>query len=265
MRRSAFTLAELLAVISITAVLMAVLIPALQHSRQQAKAVICNSNIKQLISGLFMYGIENHTLPYSFYNSLNKLPPPGGYPGHSYDRMGWWWFNFIDGYYKKSEENSTTLKCPSKWLTDYRLNNNILCGNYGVNRSVCKSSDDRQNHREEFVGTPLRIMDILQPSETMLIVDSGYTLINWWHATDSPPVALGDKIEDTAYIPGLQINKERILRPGQEKDAINGRHPNKTVNIGFADGHISRIKADDLFIEKMDNGYKNKTPLWTPK
>jgi len=267
MKRISFTLPELIVVVSIMAILMAIIFPVLRSSRQRAKAVLCNSNIKQSTIGFLIYETENQILPYGFYNNPNKAAPPGGYPGHiTYDRMGWWWFNFISGFYKKSDEKTTVVKCPSKWLSNPKLNSDILCGNYGVNRSICKSSDDRQSRREEFIGTPLKISAIPKPSETLLIVDSGYAIICWWDAADEPPVVLGNiPIEDTAYIPGLKINKNRELLPGQEQDAINGRHPNKSVNVGFADGHISLIKADDLLVEKTDNDYKNKTPLWVPK
>jgi len=135
-----------------------------------------------------------------------------------------------------------------------------------VNRSICKSSDDRQSRREEFVGTPLSTSQIPSPGKSLLIIDSGYSIISWWHAVDEPPVILGNTIiEDTAYIPGLKINKNRNLWLGQEQDAIYGRHPNKTVNVGFADGHVSRTKANDLFVEKTNDGYINKSPLWAPK
>jgi prepilin-type processing-associated H-X9-DG protein/prepilin-type N-terminal cleavage/methylation domain-containing protein len=266
MKKPSFTLTELLVVISIMAILMAIIVPVLRSSRQQTKTVLCNSNIKQLTLGLLIYETENHILPYSFYNEPCTPRPPGGYyVGYEYDRTGWWWFNFTEKY-RRSDEKNTVVKCPSKWLTDSKLNNDILCGNYGVNRSICKSSDDRQSHREEFIGKPLRTAEIAKPVQTVLIVDSGYAMISWWHVTDSPPVILGNKIiEDAAYIPGLKINKNRNLWPGQEQDAINGRHPNKTVNIGFADGHTSRIKADDLCVEKTDDSYKNKNPLWVPK
>jgi prepilin-type processing-associated H-X9-DG protein/prepilin-type N-terminal cleavage/methylation domain-containing protein len=266
MKRTSFTLTELLVVISIMAILMAIIVPVLRNSRQQAKAVLCGSNIKQLTIGLFTYENQNLTLPFSLDNTPNT-PPPGGYPGYGqYDRKGWWWFNFIEGFYKKSDMKITVVQCPSKWLTNPGLKNNILCGNYGVNRSICKSFDDRQSYREEFVGKPLSTNDIPKPAETLLIVDSGYAMISWWHAADEPPVVLGNTIiEDTAYVPGLKINKDRNLLPGQEQDAIYGRHPNKTVNVGFVDGHISRTKADDLLVEKTGDGYKNKSPLWVPK
>ena len=264
MKSAGFTLIELLVVISIVALLMAILAPVSQSARQQARTALCGSNIKQLTLGLFVYETENQTLPYGFHNSLTQ--PPGGYPGYAqYDRKGWWWFNYIGGLYNKAESKKTVFHCPSRRLRNPRLKNNILCGNYGVNRSICKSSDDMQSRREEFVGMPLSTSDISRPAETLLIVDSGYSIITWWHATDEPPVSLGCIIEDTAYIPGLWINKERDLWDGQEQDAIYGRHPNKTVNVGFADGHISRVKADDLFVEKSGDDYKNLRPLWLPK
>ena len=265
MKRAAFTLIELLVVIATIALLMAVLVPALQSSRQRAKSVLCSSNIKQLTVGLFMYETENGILPHAFDNTP-MYPPPGGYAGGSaYDRIGWWWFNHMDGYFSKDKAKRTVLLCPSKHIRNRRLKGNILCGNYGVNQSICKSSSGRES-RSEFIGMPLRSADISRPAETLLIVDSGYSMINWWHATDAPPTALGNIIiEDTAYIPGLKINAERDLWPGQERDAINGRHPNKSVNVGFADGHISSVKADDLLVEESDGNYNNRSPLWLPK
>ena len=265
MKRVGFTFIELVVVIAMVTLLIALSLPSLQSSRCRAQAVLCGSNIRQLTLGLFLYEAENGTLPYAF-NDNPMVRPPGGHLRFvEYNRVGWWWFNYVVDYSEMGPEESSVVWCPSTKIKNGRLKNNVLCGNYGVNRSICRSSDDIRSYRQEFVGTPLSTGDIRHPGQTLLIVDSGYSLISWWHATDYSPVSLVSGIEDTAYIPGLWINKERNFWPGQEQDAINGRHPNKTVNVGFADGHTSRKRADDLFVEKANDGYKNLHPLWVPK
>ena len=59
-RRGGFTLIELLVVIAIIALLMSILMPALARVRKQAKAVICQSNLKQWGSAFSMYFGDNH-------------------------------------------------------------------------------------------------------------------------------------------------------------------------------------------------------------
>jgi prepilin-type processing-associated H-X9-DG protein len=269
MKRIGFTLVELIVVFVIIALLIAISLPCLQSLRQQAKTVLCGSNVRQLTLGLLMYEAENKTLPYAFYSPDNipQNPPPDGYysGNFSYDRMGWWWFNYISEYTRRDKKEKILRWCPARRLTDSRFKNNVLCGNYGVNRSVCKSAQGIRKWAE-FNGTSLCSKDMQNGNKTLLVVDCGYSMITWWHATDIPPVTFDKNlIEDTAYVPGLRINDKRTFWPGQEEDAINGRHPNKTINAGFADGHISRKKADDLLVEKLNDGYKNRCPLWVPE
>jgi prepilin-type processing-associated H-X9-DG protein len=266
MRRSCFTLTELLVVIAVIAMLIAILFPVLQSSKQRARAVLCSSNMRQLAFGMYMYESENQTFPYSFYDT--RAEPPGGYRvgSSSYDRMGWWWFHFMEEFYEKSNKKTMVICCPSKRLNDLKLKSNILCGNYGVNRSICKSSDDLHNGREEFVGKPLASSDIPHPAQTLLIVDSGYAMISWWHVTNVPPIALdSNSIEDNAYVPGLDVNKDKGLWRSLQEDAIAGRHPNKTIIVGYADGHSERKRANDLSVEKIDDSYINISPFWSPK
>ena len=263
-KRTAFTMLELLVVIGTIALVVAILVPSLGNSKQYSKAVVCASNVKQLLLGLSLYEAENATFPCGF-DGTSTVPPSGGYVGYSeYDRIGWWWFNHILDYSRKNFDRASVIHCPSRYIKGGRLDGDMLCGNYGANQSICKSSSGLESHNE-FIGIPLSTNNIPHPGQTVLVLDSGYSIITWWHATDVPPVTLSQAIEDTAYIPGLWINKKRYIWPGQEEDAIGGRHPNKTVNVGFADSHVSRERADDLLVEKDGNNYKNLRPLWQPK
>jgi prepilin-type N-terminal cleavage/methylation domain-containing protein len=71
-----FTLIELLVVISIIALLMAILMPALQSAREQAKRVVCSSNLKQITIGLMTYG------------QINDDRIPENVSGWNYDMAG---------------------------------------------------------------------------------------------------------------------------------------------------------------------------------
>jgi len=58
-KQKAFTLIELLVVIAVIAILMAILMPALNRARELGKRIVCESNLKQLTLAWIMYADDN--------------------------------------------------------------------------------------------------------------------------------------------------------------------------------------------------------------
>ena len=82
-KAKAFTLVELLVVISIIALLLAILMPALQKARDQAKRVICKANQHQLGIGFGAYGTDNRKYPLGHAWNFPWLFPEASYEASS--------------------------------------------------------------------------------------------------------------------------------------------------------------------------------------
>ncbi len=266
MRRVAFSLVELIVVMAVVTSLMALTVSVVRRVRSQGRALKCQTHQRGLLLQLLAYDIDNGTLPYGL--SGDKLTfPRGGRAGGHLDPSAWWWFHYLGMRTPNIFQPQDQLTCPEKNLESQRLNRNVLWGNYGVNWSLCRSPHSSSGLNSVRARRPYTVQNIKSPGGTALILDSGYAVINWYHATRVPPQKVFvDNNSWASYVPGLSTNQhpEKYLLDVQKDDAIAGRHPNRTINVGYVDGHVDRIEAEQSLVVQEGDDYFGVTSFWGP-
>jgi prepilin-type processing-associated H-X9-DG protein len=267
MKKNGSTLTELLMVVGIIAFLLAISLPLFLAARRRTRTILCQSNIRNIGLAFDLYHTNHNTFPSAFVPSLTLPDSAGNMVDSSIDWEGLWWFYYLDIVPDIFSANKHILRCPSKNNAEPKFKYNDLWGNYGVNWSVCKSPSESviAGSFGEFSGSPTRV----RSSRTLLLADSGYTLLAWVHTLpESHAQAPKTSYEafNKGYIPGATVNAHKTPWPEHEVDALGGRHPGKRVNCLFTDGHVSQSEADDLAVRPLNHGqFEKLTPLWKPK
>lgn len=228
MKKKAFTLIELLVVISIIAVLMAVMMPALGKAREQAKTMVCKTNMKTLSTAWFMYSVDNKKLcepavAYSFDKTQQAYTwvRTSGYPGAEPMPAEANWYT--QESYKIRQENI------SKGVLWSYINS------YDAYGCPCdkKAKDRIRSYSINYTLNGLKQFETMYGSKVIKTMSE--------IKTPSSKIAFAAK-----YFPNDNAFEIRGPYRVIQNDSLLGNYAvpwhNGKSNFGFADGHAETIK-----------------------
>ena len=208
--------------IAIIAILVGMLLPALNKAKDQANTARCLNNIKQVGVSLFAYEMD--------YNQFPLISSTGN------SSTGVWSYDLYKNGYLK---NSKILFCPlaaintadsgttkyTQFATPYSA---INCFVYPASIYLYQYSGYGMNSKFGTAGTPVRNADIRNPSAKLLLGDA-------------------DNIRSLATCHWITPQQAPTASPGK-------RHRSRSSgNICWADGHASTFKKPDYYLYCVKN------------
>jgi prepilin-type N-terminal cleavage/methylation domain-containing protein/prepilin-type processing-associated H-X9-DG protein len=228
--KPAFTLLELLVVISIISVLAALMTPAISLAKQKANATQCMNNLKQIGLAVMMYGDDYRVYPmgadginmvhwnYSISANLSKM------------KLSTWDFPNL---------RSPALYCPSSSIKP--TGTNIFC-TYSVHERIFGNT-----WGAAWSGFPRAYPFDERPSQVIMGGDSAQNpasageareTFTWWGGLNTT-----DYSAATANDPVVDYGNNTDTDPNLSKPRF--RHAG-TANFLFMDGHVQAMAPSDL-------------------
>ncbi|MBI9019556.1 MAG: prepilin-type N-terminal cleavage/methylation domain-containing protein [Phycisphaerae bacterium] len=231
-RDSGFTLIELLVVISIIALLVSILMPALAKSRERSRELVCSINLRSIGTGLFLYLEDNNdtTFNANFANSFFWKDTNGNYLKPS-SSSAYWGVAYID--YIDSQD---VFSCPSFLRTAKLI--------YPVDPKLIEQAAFGLNSN----ANNKKISQVRRPGEFIFA-----------HDHVEPKVENGSR--DMFYNDGPGTNNLRSYRQGGSREqfyrgifrhSTNSNKPFETggkANMLWLDGHVDNLRettGDDV-------------------
>jgi len=279
----AFTLVELLVVIAIIAVLVSILLPALNRARQAVQTATCMSNLRQTGIAMQMYLNDNrNTYPYGYDQygvSQAWNPIPGGVT------LVMTWNSVVPRYLKTSQ----ILHCPAAGIDTGPYHYASLWGMMPDTRGFPTPPAISGNYYDWYdvsivgLNPPVRSSKIGRPTDIVLLGDaclrSGTPLnqpgpvfrinTNVWtgstQAAFTPNKKYNGANTDNDHPVPIGPNVDRLDSTGTT-DNIRWRHGRATAgssagnvkassaNFLFCDGHVENLSPDFLLMRNVRVG-----------
>lgn len=215
-----FTLMELLVVISIISMLMSIMLPGLNRSREQAQRVVCGSNMRQLTMFWTIYAYENDDMLCSADTGFN-ISGEGNWVADGPFIPG----NFIGGTEQAIKDGSLWKYTQTVDLYKCKTDRSYRLRSYAISRAMngktCNCEHDNINpHRG--------LTSIANPTTKMVFTDAT-AKTEWIEGSFC-------QVKDITAVP-----PEWFVRNSRN---ITARH-GEGSNISFADMHCEYLKWKD--------------------